>query len=543
MASWHRQATTDEGDQDEVLLSNEFPSAPLDDSTLESPSSSSSPNFLPLLSVILSNVFLFCLIFGLSATVQVKQLRNQLQNKVAIGTGIMMQFIIMPFLGFLAVVCMQHVVTTSNSNLTTLTNTTTTTSKNDEFTYAMGITLLVVTSSPGGSYSNWWCSVFNADLALSVAMTSISSILSIAFLPANLLLYTWLTYDVFLPKQQGSSSNASSGVNNEDLDVDNLHSSPNNNIVELLDFKSLFLSLGVVLGGIGFGLYASSTWSDKYPKFRQHSNQLGSFSGVGLILFSIAASSSSGGGDSADGTTNVDGVDVDDMTSQTNIFLSLPWMFYVGVAFPCVCGVVLANILSRLIGKLSHPECVTLSIECCYQNTAIGASVALTMFSADKVQRTQAVSVPLFYGIVEALLIGCYCVYAWKMGWTKAPKDEKICVVMTKTYEGSPDETDDDGVNKQSMHDAKNDKPPNEPKCVLGDEEEGMVKDMVCEIVLNDPSKLQTRPRSGTCDRYRCYSTDATVATTSSVLSTPTSPISPHHATINETEIILLSSP
>ena len=30
----------------------------------------------------------------------------------------------------------------------------------------IGIILLVTTSSPGGSYSNWWCSMMNADLAL-----------------------------------------------------------------------------------------------------------------------------------------------------------------------------------------------------------------------------------------------------------------------------------------------------------------------------------------------------------------------------------------
>jgi len=52
---------------------------------------------------------------------------------------------------------------------------------------AQGITLIVVTSSPGGSYSNWWCSLFNASLALSVTMTAISTILSVVMLPANLL--------------------------------------------------------------------------------------------------------------------------------------------------------------------------------------------------------------------------------------------------------------------------------------------------------------------------------------------------------------------
>merc|ERR1712071_299829 len=59
---------------------------------------------------------------------------------------------------------------------------------------AEGITLLVVTSSPGGSYSNWWCSLFNADLALSVTMTALSTIFSTFLLPANLLLFAHATY-------------------------------------------------------------------------------------------------------------------------------------------------------------------------------------------------------------------------------------------------------------------------------------------------------------------------------------------------------------
>ena len=92
-------------------------------------------------SAVLSNLFLFFLIFGLSATVNVKNLKRQLTNKFAIGCGVLMQFLIMPLLGFLAVIAMR-----SQPGLTK----------------PMGIALLVVTSSPGGSYSNWWCSMFNA---------------------------------------------------------------------------------------------------------------------------------------------------------------------------------------------------------------------------------------------------------------------------------------------------------------------------------------------------------------------------------------------
>ena len=53
----------------------------------------------------------------------------------------------------------------------------------------------------------------------------------------------------------------------------------------------------------------------------------------------------------------------------------------------------------------------------------------------DKTERAQAVAVPIFYGLVEAVAIGIYCVWAWKVGWTKAPADEKLCVVITKSYE------------------------------------------------------------------------------------------------------------
>lgn len=101
-----------------------------------------------LASAVLSNVFLFFLIFGLSATVDYRCLQKQLHNKFAIATGVAMQFLFMPVLGYISVfICGKY-----------------------GLTEAMGITLLVVTASPGGSYSNWWCSLFNADLALSVAV-------------------------------------------------------------------------------------------------------------------------------------------------------------------------------------------------------------------------------------------------------------------------------------------------------------------------------------------------------------------------------------
>jgi hypothetical protein len=73
------------------------------------------------------------------------------------------------------------------------------------------------------------------------------------------------------------------------------------------------------------------------------------------------------------------------------------------------------------------------AVECCYQNTGIATSVAITMFQGDDL--ATAVGVPLFYGICEAVILAIYCLGAWKAGWTKAPKDENICVVIATSYE------------------------------------------------------------------------------------------------------------
>ena len=79
---------------------------------------------------IAGNILLFLLVFGMSATVDIHMLVAQLKNAKAICMGIFLQFFILPLCGFLVV-------------------------KFFELERSVGISLLVVTSSPGGSYSNW----------------------------------------------------------------------------------------------------------------------------------------------------------------------------------------------------------------------------------------------------------------------------------------------------------------------------------------------------------------------------------------------------
>jgi len=313
-----------------------------------------------LIATIVSDLLLFLLVFGMSATVDIKSMEHQFRNYKAWGTGLFLQFIILPFLGFLTV-------------------------KLFNINEVSGITLLVIVSSPGGSYSNWWCALFNAELALSIAMTTISTILSIAFLPVNLYLYSRAAY--------GRSE-----------------------VVKNLNFVSLFISIMIVIGAVALGLICSA--KIKHPKIRKFANLGGNISGICLIAFSIIISMV-GDGDEVE----------DHLYDDKDMYWS--------TALPCVVGLLLANVFTSAL-RLDKPERVTCSVECCYQNTGIATAVAISMFQGQDV--SEAVKIPLWYGIVEAVALGIYLVIAWKLGYTKAPSNEKFCTVISKSYEIEADD-------------------------------------------------------------------------------------------------------
>lgn len=326
-----------------------------------------------ILAQIISATLLFTLIFGMSATVDVQHLREQVHNKFAILTGIATQFLIMPLLGYVSVVILGRYGLTD----------------------PMAVSLLIVTASPGGSYSNWWCSMFNADLALSVTMTAISTMVSTIMLPANLLLYV----------------NAAFGLRESGGD-------DGGTVLDKIDWASLFVSLAIVVAAIALGLCASLKISSH--RFNRLANRMGSLSGILLIVFSGVVSSLSG-------------------SNEAQVW-GQPWSFYVGVSAPCLVGLAIAT-LCAAVARLRKPEVITVGVECCYQNVGIATSAAVAMFD-DPVERGQALCVPLFYGLMEAIVLGIYCIIGWKFGWTKAPSDEKFCVVIATTYEVDDDDNE-----------------------------------------------------------------------------------------------------
>jgi predicted Na+-dependent transporter len=288
----------------------------------------------------------------MSATVDVSHLKQQVTNFRAIGIGLFIQFLVLPLFGY-------TIVKTLNLD------------------HATGIILLVITSSPGGSYSNWWCSMFNADLALSVTMTAISTCLSVVLLPLNLLMYAHHAYG-------------------EDL------------LADALDWRSVAVALVLVISAIVTGLTASAKFNSH--RFNLNANRLGNFAGVILITFSFILSSS----------------------SQEARLWNRDWTFYLGVSLPCLFGLFISNVITALL-NINKPERVTICIESCYQNVGIATSVAISMFNGE--DQALAIAVPFYYGFTQVLLALTYATTAWKLGWTKAPANVSFWHMLATSYE------------------------------------------------------------------------------------------------------------
>ena len=78
-------------------------------------------------------------------------------------------------------------------------------------------------------------------------------------------------------------------------------------------------------------------------------------------------------------------------------------------------------------------ESVAVAIECCYQNTGLALTIALSAFPPS--EAGAAAGVPLLYGMSELVLIPAFALIAWKCGLTYAPATEPLCVVLAGNYQ------------------------------------------------------------------------------------------------------------
>ena len=313
---------------------------------------------------VVTSILLFGLVFGMAGTVHWENFVGKFKKVKGIAIGVGCQFFILPLVGFLTVKMLGSYF-------------------NNEVLLAQ--MLVIVVSSPGGSYSNLWCSLVSADLALSVAMTTVSSILSMGMLPLNVFLYGTLALG------------ADDGFD--------------------LPWADLGRSLGIVIVGIVCGLATGKA----VPQYHWAINILGNVCGVSLIIVGIAFSSSGASG-----------------------LFSKPIELYVSTVIPVLFGMGLALTLATL-ARLDKPERVAVAIETCYQNTGIAVAIAISFGSNPAIGKAcaqEAAALPVIYGMAEIFFIGIFGLLMWKLGWTYAPSNENIFKVIAKDYQPHEDEAD-----------------------------------------------------------------------------------------------------
>jgi len=151
-------------------------------------------------------VLLFFLIAGMSGSTRFKHVRSHVASKTKILAGLFCQFICLPLLAYLVILLADHLHSLNSG---------------PGLPVIYKVMILVVSTSPGGSYSNFICSVFNADMPLSIAMTTASTLAAAVMMPLNLFVYAHFTF--------GSS------------------------ISEYMAWDVFFYSLALVIAGIGVG--------------------------------------------------------------------------------------------------------------------------------------------------------------------------------------------------------------------------------------------------------------------------------------------------
>ena len=192
-------------------------------------------------------------------------------------------------------------------------------------------------------------------------------------------------------------------------------------IVDQIDWVGLYASLAIVISAAASGLFCSSSMNS--IAFNRLANRMGNLSGMGLVVYSVVIWY-------MEKDKNVN------ETSVGDILWGRDWKFYFGVSCPCIFGLLLSNSMATYL-ELRKPERISVSVESCFQNIGIAASVAINMFgtNGDSLELEEAIAVPLYYGLIEAALLGFYCILTWKIGWSKAPREASIFRVLWTSFE------------------------------------------------------------------------------------------------------------
>ncbi len=115
-------------------------------------------------SLVVLNICLAIIMYGIALDINTKDFKIILQNPRGAVLGILSQFIALPFLSYLLILVLEP-----------------------QPSIALG--MILVASCPGGNISNFMSHLSGGNTALSVGLTSVSTLLSLVFTPLNFQFY------------------------------------------------------------------------------------------------------------------------------------------------------------------------------------------------------------------------------------------------------------------------------------------------------------------------------------------------------------------
>lgn len=110
--------------------------------------------------LLLLNICIAIIMFGVALDLKVDHFKMLIKAPKSVILGVSSQFILLPFVTFLLITLVQP-------------------------SPSVAIGMMLVAACPGGNVSNFYCSLSGGNVALSVSLTAISSLLSVIMTPLN----------------------------------------------------------------------------------------------------------------------------------------------------------------------------------------------------------------------------------------------------------------------------------------------------------------------------------------------------------------------
>ncbi|XP_076035669.1 ileal sodium/bile acid cotransporter-like [Oratosquilla oratoria] len=292
---------------------------------------------LDLTATVVMTVNTINLMLGMGSATCWRELWHHLKKPIGCLIGMTGQFIVLPASGFgLAALCGLRPYE------------------------ALGV--LIVSCSPGGSFSNfftYWC---DGDLALSILMTACSSLVALGGMPFNLWLYSryWMTQE---------------NEDEEPMDLtmtDDLPEAPGVDMPKLvIPYMNIIISLLFISIPVTVGMII------RHCNLRVANIITKVSTGFGWLGFLIVA--------------------IIWLLLYWGVFLSATKFIYLVAFLLPVVGFCLAYTLSKILCQ-DHRRCRTIGIETGSQNMPVALSIILLSFR-DPLARSELILFPTLYGV------------------------------------------------------------------------------------------------------------------------------------------------